>query len=120
MSSGEALDRAWASRVASGDWDQITEEMNQHGGALLPQLLTREEAVEIREMYRDDAAFRSTIVMERYRFGQGEYRYFNTPLPEADRAVEAGPLPETAPDRARLVCQAWPHCALAGDARRMA
>ena len=32
-------------------------------------------------MYPDDAHFRSTIDMERYRFGRGQYRYFAYPLP---------------------------------------
>jgi len=33
-------------------------------------------------LYGDDARFRSTIDMARHRFGQGEYRYFDRPLPE--------------------------------------
>ena len=29
----------WADRVDGGDWDRITEELNEYGGALLPRLL---------------------------------------------------------------------------------
>jgi hypothetical protein len=32
-------------------------------------------------LYARDEHFRSTISMERYRFGAGEYRYFDYPLP---------------------------------------
>ena len=38
----------WQKRVDSGDWDAITAEVNDFGGALLPQLLTKAEAEKIR------------------------------------------------------------------------
>jgi len=31
----------WRRRVDSGDWDAITAEVNEYGGALLPQLVGR-------------------------------------------------------------------------------
>ena len=33
----------WEQRVSSGDWGAITAEVNKHGGALLPRLLTDPE-----------------------------------------------------------------------------
>ncbi len=33
-------------------------------------------------MYPDENRFRSHIIMARYRFGSGDYKYFNYPLPE--------------------------------------
>jgi uncharacterized protein len=72
----------WRDRVESGDWAAITAEVNEYGGALLPQLLTAEETAQIRELYDRDDLFRSTINMGRHRFGEGQYRYFNTPYPE--------------------------------------
>ena len=38
----------WQKRVDSGDWDAITTELNDFGGALLPRLLTKAEAEAIR------------------------------------------------------------------------
>src|SRR5207249_2977698 len=38
------------------------------------------ECVELRSLYAA-GAFRSTIAMARHRFGQGEYKYFDNPLP---------------------------------------
>jgi hypothetical protein len=35
----------------------------------------------IAALYDDEARFRSHVVMARHGFGQGEYRYFNYPLP---------------------------------------
>ncbi|MDT5161857.1 MAG: uncharacterized protein QOC90_2167, partial [Mycobacterium sp.] len=62
----------WQKHVDSGDWDAITAEVNDFGGALLPQLLTKAEAETIRALYPHDHLFRSTIDMRRYRFGEGE------------------------------------------------
>ena len=72
----------WRQRVESGDWAAIAAEVNSLGGALLPELLTPGEAAEIRELYEHPGHFRSTIDMSRYRFGEGEYRYFKCPYPE--------------------------------------
>jgi uncharacterized protein len=72
----------WAQRVDSGDWDAITGELNDYGGAMLPQLLTEAECDQLRATYGHDDLFRSTVAMARHRFGDGEYRYFRSPYPE--------------------------------------
>jgi hypothetical protein len=72
----------WRKRAESGDWDAITEGVNEHGGAVLQQLLTPAEAARIRRLYPNDELFRATIDMGRYRFGEGQYRYFRSPYPE--------------------------------------
>ncbi|TWS23287.1 proline hydroxylase [Tsukamurella sputi] len=64
------------------DWDTVAAELDAVGGALLPRLLSDERTTELRELYARDELFRSTIDMERYRFGAGEYRYFERPYPE--------------------------------------
>jgi uncharacterized protein len=87
----------WQKRVDSGDWDAITTEVNDFGGALLPQLLTRAEAETIRRLYPDDHLFRATIDMRRYRFGEGEYRYFQQPYPEPIQALKDALYPRLLP-----------------------
>jgi hypothetical protein len=52
------------------------------GYAKTPALLTPEECNDLACLYTDDARFRSRIDMARYRFGEGEYKYFANPLPE--------------------------------------
>jgi len=74
-------DDPWRQRVDAGDWEAIAAEVNSLGGALLPELLTTGEAVEIRDLYDQAGYFRSTVNMGRHRFGEGEYRYFQTPYP---------------------------------------
>lgn len=87
----------WQERVDSGDWDAITAEVNDFGGALLPRLLTKAEAEKIRRLYPDDHLFRSTIDMRRYRFGEGEYRYFQQPYPEPIQELKAALYPRLLP-----------------------
>lgn len=72
----------WQKRVDSADWDGVTAELNDIGGALLPRLVTTAEAATLRGLYSHDRLFRAAIEMSRYRFGEGEYRYFERPYPK--------------------------------------
>ena len=110
----------WQKRVDSGDWDAITAEVNDFGGALLPRLLTKAEAETIRALYPDDNLFRSTIDMRRYRFGEGEYRYFQQPYPEPIQALKEALYPRLLPIARQLVDQAGPHRSVARPPRRLA
>ena len=87
----------WQGRVDSGDWDAITAEINDFGGALLPELLTKAECENVRSLYPDDGLFRATIDMRRYRFGEGEYRYFHQPYPEPIEALKQALYPRLLP-----------------------
>jgi uncharacterized protein len=87
----------WADRVDGGDWDRITEEVNELGCALLPQLLTPEEAGQVAALYDQDKYFRSTINMGRHRFGEGEYRYFTRPFPEPIEQLKQALYPRLLP-----------------------
>jgi len=87
----------WQKRVDAGDWNAITAEVNDFGGALLPRLLTKAEAAVIRGLYSDDHLFRATIDMRRYRFGEGEYRYFQQPYPEPIQALKEALYPRLLP-----------------------
>lgn len=71
----------WQQRVDSADWDAVTADVNTHGGALLPRLVTATEAARLRRLYCDDDRFRATVDMERHRYGAGQYRYFAAPAP---------------------------------------
>lgn len=73
----------WRDRVEATDWDAIRAGLDTVGCAMTGPLLSPEEAGEIAALYPDDERFRSTIDMGRYRFGEGEYRYFAEPFPDA-------------------------------------
>lgn len=69
-------------KIASLDWETITASMHDNGFAIIPEVLP-DTAVEIlKKNYNHPTAYRKTVVMERYRFGHGEYKYFNYPLPD--------------------------------------
>jgi hypothetical protein len=72
-----------ATRVDRNDWPSIAAELDDHGCALTGELLTETDTKELRGLYDSDEAFRSTIDMKRYRFGEGQYRYLAHPLPAA-------------------------------------
>ncbi|TMR04752.1 proline hydroxylase [Actinomadura soli] len=87
----------YADRVAEGDWAALADEMDAYGSALTPPLLTKEECGEVSALYDDVGRFRSTIDMERYRFGAGQYRYFAEPFPEPVGELRAALYPRLLP-----------------------
>ncbi|MGW9248644.1 2OG-Fe(II) oxygenase [Streptomyces badius] len=70
------------SPIEGTDWARVSEEMNAHGFAVTSPLLSPEQCRSIAELYDDTTRFRATIDMQRYRFGAGQYRYFDHPIPE--------------------------------------
>jgi hypothetical protein len=84
-------------RVDAANWPEITAELNEYGGALLPRLLTKKEALQLRALYDRTECFRSTIDMARYRFGEGQYRYFTTPYPEPIEQLKQALYPRLLP-----------------------
>jgi hypothetical protein len=64
------------------DWKQLTADLDSVGCALTPPLLTQAQCEQISGLYDEVQRFRATIDMQRYRFGSGQYRYFDHPLPE--------------------------------------
>jgi hypothetical protein len=87
----------FADRVAAADWTAVTQEMDAAGCAPLPRLLDDDECAELAELYDQPDRFRSTIDMARYRFGEGQYRYFDTPFPEAVSALREALYPRLLP-----------------------
>ena len=56
--------------------------LQESGYALTPPLLSGEQCVALQSAYSDGRQFRSHIVMSRYGFGSGNYKYFQYPLPD--------------------------------------
>jgi uncharacterized protein len=72
---------AVARRLERIEWGRVGEELDEQGWSCLPGLLSAAECHALVRKYGDEDAFRSTIDMERYRYGRGQYRYFAYPLP---------------------------------------
>lgn len=88
---------SWTQRVRGIDWHTVRAGLDAQGCALTGPLLTASEAGQIAALYPDGARFRSTITMARYRFGDGEYRYFAQPYPDAVVALKRALYPRLLP-----------------------
>jgi hypothetical protein len=76
------LRRSVADRVDALGWAELSTTLDEQGFAVTDPLLSRTECEELSDLF-DGGRFRSTIDMARHRFGDGRYRYFDHPLPEA-------------------------------------
>ena len=77
------------------DWETSYASLNEDGYAIIPGVLSTKECQELRDYYPENQLYRTTINMQRYRFGKGEYKYFNYPLPPNIQQLRAslyGPL----------------------------
>ncbi len=87
----------WEERVSATDWDSVRADLDAYGCGLTGPLLTPDEAAQVAALYDDDSRFRSTINMGRHRFGEGEYRYFAEPFPEAVTGLKRALYPRLLP-----------------------
>lgn len=62
------------------DWQGVNTSLNEKGFYQISSLISAAECKTLVDLY-DAPLYRSIINMERYRFGRGEYKYFNYPLP---------------------------------------
>ncbi|MFD0710885.1 2OG-Fe(II) oxygenase [Paenibacillus sp. GCM10027626] len=83
-------------RVKRLNWESIQNELDEQGFAKLPVVLTKEECEFFMGLYSEEEAYRTTINMTRYRFGNGEYKYFSYPLPDLIQNLRASFYPELA------------------------
>ncbi|MFF0448794.1 2OG-Fe(II) oxygenase [Streptomyces sp. NPDC004609] len=79
------------------DWTALAEEIDAHGCAPTPRILSPAECRSIAALYDETERFRSTVDMARHRFGSGEYRYFAEPLPDVVRRLRAAFYPRLLP-----------------------
>lgn len=68
----------------------LSQSLNKQGYALLPSLLSPDECKQLIAAYTDSTRYRKTIDMQRYRFGMGEYKYFQYPLPDIIQRLRNG------------------------------
>jgi uncharacterized protein len=84
-------------RLAQLDWHTMSASLWELGYALTPAFLTPEECSWLISLYPSTSAFRSHIVMARYRFGRGDYKYFQYPLPPLVHQLREHSYPYLAP-----------------------
>ncbi|WP_016934491.1 2OG-Fe(II) oxygenase [Rhodococcus sp. R1101] len=70
------------SRVDAFAWPELAQELDENGCVLTGPLLSDDECAELAALWDDDACFRTTVDMSRYRYGHGTYKYFGPPVPD--------------------------------------
>jgi hypothetical protein len=85
-----------ADKLAGLDWERIEKEVEEVGFSKTPPLLSAEECKQLIGVYSDDTRFRSRVEMARFRFGEGEYKYFCYPLPPQVEAIRQQAYPHLA------------------------
>lgn len=83
--------------IEQQDWNKISDRLNENGYAVVNKVLTVAECENLVQQYDHPELYRKTINMERYRFGSGEYKYFNYPLPAIIEQVRQSVYPYLAP-----------------------
>ena len=78
-------------------WPELLAGLDEYGYAVLPGLLGARECHSIADLYGDEAAFRSRVVMARHNFGRGEYKYLRYPLPSLVAELREALYPPLAP-----------------------
>lgn len=84
-------------RVAAAARPGLENALTRDGYCVLPALLTPDQCRELAGCFSQSSCFRSHIVMERYSFGRGEYKYFSYPLPDLVERLRQALYPPLAP-----------------------
>jgi hypothetical protein len=93
----------------------IQEAIDQSGFWVSPAVLDPDACSELAGLYAgSETLFRSTTPMARYGFGQGEYKYFARPLPQAIDALRMATYRRMAPVEHETLIE---RCAAAGQWR---
>jgi uncharacterized protein len=89
--------RSIAERVDRLHWRAIDASLDHVGVGPTGSVLTAAECRSLVDLYDDDTRFRSTIDMARHHFGEGQYRYFDHPLPAIVAELRAALWPHLLP-----------------------
>jgi hypothetical protein len=84
-------------RVDAIEWSTVADELDELGIASTGPMLDADECNALIELYESSDRFRSTIDMASHRFGRGQYRYFNRPLPAIVAELRAAFWPHLLP-----------------------
>jgi len=87
--------------TAQPDWPAIARSLDGFGYAKTGPLLDGSACEDLMASYDRDI-FRSRVIMQRHGFGQGEYKYFAAPLPDAVARLREGLYPPLA-----AIANAW-------------
>src|ERR1700748_2504508 len=83
--------------LSSYNWPEINQQLHDKGFTIVKDVLSEKECDSFKADYNTGVLYRKTINMERYRFGSGEYKYFQYPLPPLITELRESIYPHIAP-----------------------
>lgn len=92
-----ALNRGSFAHLDTIDWTSVAASLDEYGYATLSTLLSPSQCRSVAALYGEESRFRSRVVMARHGFGQGEYQYFDYPLPDVVATLRSTLYPYLAP-----------------------
>ena len=87
---------AMQSRLKNLNWSEIEAALSEGGYSLTGPLLTTAECNSLVALFGQVELFSSHIIMERHRFGKGDYKYFRYPLPDVVESLRTASYPHLA------------------------
>ena len=85
------------SKLEAVDWEYIASALHEKGYAIIPEVITGKQCTGLIHLYDKPGGFRKTVNMDRHRFGSGEYKYFDYPLPGTVQILRELLYPKLAP-----------------------
>lgn len=79
------------------NWEKIGADLHAKGYSLVPGFLPQNICQQLINDFDNPAGYRKTVVMERYRFGLGIYKYWDYPLPGIVQYLREWLYPELVP-----------------------
>jgi hypothetical protein len=90
-----------ANRITAIKWELVTRQLHNKGFVIVKDVLNQQECDKLIAEY-DTGNYRKTVNMDRYRYGSGEYKYYDYPLPAVINQLRESVYPNIAP-----VANAW-------------
>lgn len=85
-----------AERLGRIDWQEAARGLDADGHAVVGPLIDAGECAALAALFADDGQFRRRINMGRHGYGEGDYAYFDRPLPPPVDALRRGLYPPLA------------------------
>jgi hypothetical protein len=79
------------------DWQDVDAMLNDRGYAVVSEFLSGKQCDQLVHRYHSSDGYRKKVIMERYRFGLGEYKYFDHPLPDVVQVMREHIYPKLVP-----------------------
>lgn len=76
------------------NWNAVSETLCERGYVIVKRYLSDTQTEELVKLYDKHTGYRKTVNMERHRFGRGEYKYFDYPLPQLVQDMRSRIYPE--------------------------